>query len=406
MTQRPVAAWLAVIGWIVLIYTTIPFVRQLREAFVARWPAKAIGIGVMLVVAAATVVAIASLRHRRRPLVDVLWLTAVAGVTVLWTQDLMGQPEEAVHFLEYGVLGLLLYRALRLHVPDATVFLAAALAGIIVGTVDEIIQWIVPGRYFDFRDIAINSGASVLVQIVVWRMVPQRLSPVRRESLQLLCRLAAVWILLLIFCVSATPTRLSRGAPYLPGLSATDDALCEYGHLHWVDAKTWFRSRLSLEDLASSDGTRAREVAAILDGSRGAYREFLLSYPSTVDAFAYEARVHIFARDQNLSKARKTTTDPAERGQRVTAAFRENFILESFFPKTIGESSFAWNASEREQIEAAQDPGVVFTSRVGAHLITRITESQLRGLLLAALAILVVCDLSIRRRSRSLPRSG
>ncbi|MBD3871962.1 MAG: VanZ family protein, partial [Acidobacteria bacterium] len=60
----------------------------------------------------------------------------------------MGQPEEAVHFLEYGVLGVLLFRALSTHIHDGSVFAAGALIGILVGIFDEIIQWFVPGRYW------------------------------------------------------------------------------------------------------------------------------------------------------------------------------------------------------------------------------------------------------------------
>lgn len=405
MIRRSITAWLAVVLWIVLIYTTIPFVRQLREAFIARWPAEAIGFGVMLVVLTATVGAIILLRRLQRPRKHVLWLLAVATATLLWTKDLMGQPEEAVHFLEYGVLGLLLYRALSFRVLDTTVFVAAALVGVIVGTVDEIIQWIVPGRYFDFRDIALNGGASVLIQIVIWRMARPSGRPVRLSSFRLPLRLAAVWVLLLVLCISATPSRVPLAAHFLPRLSATHEAICDYGHLHSVDDTTRFRSRLSLEDLASNDDSRAGKVAAILDSSRGSYKEFLLAHPSAEDPFAYEARVHIFTRERNLAKALKSAEGSTAHRDLMTTAFRENLILESFFTATISRSTFAWEPGKRARIEAAQDPHFKFTSRVGAHLITGISEGRLRGLLLGLLAILIVCDLSISRRSRSQPRS-
>ena len=407
MTWCSIKAWLAVALWIALIFSTIPFVRHLREMFVAIWPAEAIGVGVMLIVVAATVAAITALRRLRRPPADVLWLLAAAAATILWTVALMGQPEEAVHFLEYGVLGLLLFRALRLQIHDATVFVAAALAGVIVGTADEIIQWIVPGRYFDFRDIALHGGASVLVQVVVWRMAPPLSLPVSRSSWRLPCRLTAVWILLLVFCVSATPSRVSRAARFLPALGASDSAICDYGHFHEIGNTTRFRSRLTLDDLSANDESRAQEVVALLDASRGAYKEFLLSNPSPEDPFAYEARVHIFARDRRLKEALRAENDSSTHRERMTAAFRENLILETAFGATIGRSSFAWSPRKRAQIEIAQDPEAVYTSRVGAHLITTITESRLRGLLLVFFVALVVCDLvTMRSRSRSRPRAN
>ena len=147
----------------------------------------------------------------------------------------MGQPEEAVHFLEYGVLGVLLYRVFEDRVPDPTVYVAATLTGLLVGTVDEIIQWLVPGRFWDFRDIVLNGGAVALVQIAIWRtrqtttedrqpvllapVVPSRSSPGFAVHL----------------CMAATPQRLNSIAEHLPlpaRLATGIDAICEYGYRH------------------------------------------------------------------------------------------------------------------------------------------------------------------------------
>ena len=96
--------------WIVVIFTTIPFVRSLRKYFVARWPAELIGIGVILVGVVLCTAGLIFLRRRRRrlPVKDAAVLLVVTTVLVIWTWRLMGQPEEAVHFLQYGILGVLL----------------------------------------------------------------------------------------------------------------------------------------------------------------------------------------------------------------------------------------------------------------------------------------------------------
>jgi hypothetical protein len=209
---------LAVALWIGLIYTTIPFVRLVREALVEIIPAKVIGYAVMMAGLAVVAAAIAVLQRSptRFGISDVVWLVGVSVVFLFWTSRLMGAPEEAVHFVEYGVLGMLLYRALDVRVRDWSVFVAAILAGVLVGTVDEIIQWLVPGRYFDFRDIFLNGGAVALAQVVIWRMTSRPTKPVDRSSVRLLCRLAAVEVLLLTFCLAATPQRLARMAEVLP----------------------------------------------------------------------------------------------------------------------------------------------------------------------------------------------
>ncbi len=273
MTQRKLDPRFAATLWIGLIYVSIPFVRRAREAFAARWPAEVIAYAVIAVVLGTAVTAIFILR-RRQPQIgrsDLLWLAGVAAVFVVWTHHLMGQPEEAVHFLEYGVLGVLLYRAFENRVPDPTIYVAVTLTGLLVGTVDEIIQWLVPGRYWDFRDIVLNAGAVALVQIAIWRLFKRPSRSVSRSSRCLMCRLAAAQVLLLTLCMAATPQRLHRIANHLPlpdRLATGVDAICEYGFCHSVDDLTVFRSRLSSAELAavrprpcSSSCSRSRCIA-------------------------------------------------------------------------------------------------------------------------------------------------
>lgn len=76
--------WLAVVLWIGVIFTTIPIVRKMQEALVERWPVEAIGLAVITVIAASTVIASSALHQTRRPLKNGVWILAVATITVLW----------------------------------------------------------------------------------------------------------------------------------------------------------------------------------------------------------------------------------------------------------------------------------------------------------------------------------
>lgn len=405
MTRQRLDPQLAAALWIGMIYATVPFVRAVREAFVARWPAELIAYAVIAVVLGSTVTAIFILRRRQSHIggTDLLWLVGVAAAIVIWTHNLMGQPEEAVHFVEYGVLGVLLYRVFKDRVPDPTVFLAATLAGLLVGTVDEIIQWLVPGRFWDFRDIVLNGGAVALVQIAIWRIVKRPPKPVSRSSLLLLCRLVAVQVLLLILCMAATPQRLNRLAEHLPlpvRLATGIDAICEYGYRHSVDDRTVFRSRLSTAELANSDRDRAPGLALVLDASRGGGGLSRAGISPTGDPFGYEIRVHLFARNRHLSRALVCEAGSPDHRRRMTTAWRENLILEEFFTSTLEHSSYRWGPSRRAEVEAAQDPKEFFVSRAGAHLITRVSEGQLRALMVMLFVALMACDLFLATRSR------
>lgn len=405
MTPREREPWLAAILWIGLVYASIPFVRRVREAFAARFPAEFIAYAVVAVVLGSTVAAFVLLR-RRQPHIggaDLLWLVGVAAAIVVWIRRLMGQPEEAIHFLEYGVLGVLLYRAFADRVPDSTVYLAVTLTGLLVGTVDEIIQWLVPGRFWDLRDIVLNGGAVALVQIAIWRLLKRPSAPVGRSSLRLLCRLAAVLALLFTLCMAATPARLNRLADALPipvRLATGANALCEYGYRHLVDDRTLFRSRLSVEELMRSDRDRAPDLALDLDASRGRGGLTRSNISPTEDPFGYEIRVHLFARDHSLNKALELKPGSPDHRRLMTTAWRENLILEGYFGSTLRQSGYRWDAIQSREIEAAQNQDEIFVSRAGEHLVTRVSEGQLRGLLLALLAVLAVCEAAIAIRSR------
>jgi len=68
---------------------------------------------------------------------------------------------ERFHFLEYGVVAWLFYRAVRPARPpaDLSLFVLPVLAGVLVGVADEGLQWFVPDRTGEVRDIAINLAA-------------------------------------------------------------------------------------------------------------------------------------------------------------------------------------------------------------------------------------------------------
>ena len=98
-----------------------------------------------------------------------------AGYLVLLTAVPM-LPEERLHFLEYGVVAILIYEALLerrtriaesgLTTPTGLAILppvvVAALTTGILGWIDEGIQAFLPNRYYDLRDVAFNATAGML----------------------------------------------------------------------------------------------------------------------------------------------------------------------------------------------------------------------------------------------------
>lgn len=406
----PWRRWLPVVVWTATIWAAIPVMRALQQLFTRFLPKEAIGWFVLAAIAGGAIVAAVAVR-RARGRIDPITVAIIAGtgtVLAVWTVHLWREPAEAFHFVQYGVLGVLLFRALRPVRPDLSSHLAAAVAGLLLGTVDEVLQWLTPGRFWDLRDIVINGSAATLVQPALWRLAPP-VRPLRPRALRLPLALVAAELILLTLCFSATPARLERLADRIPSLAyltTLTNTMAEYGHLHTIPGVGSFRSRLTRAELDELDRTRSADVAAILDRyPPSKYGRFLRDVRPGVDPFVYEARVHIFARDANWAEALKLEPGSPARRRRMTVALREQQILETVFGRTLTASIHATPSGAIEQARAEMDPDLAFTSRAGAHLIVGISEPRLRLLLLAGAALAGLGALALRS-GRTTPATG
>jgi hypothetical protein len=400
-----------VVLWVALIYTTIPFVRRVQSWYDARWDKALIGDAVMIIMVLAGVGAVLGLRRlgRRLKRGAMIWLIAITALYVWWAASLRTVPEEAIHLLEYGVLGSLLYRALRPQIHDFGVFIAAAMIGVFVGTVDEVIQWITPERFYDFRDIFLNSGSCALALVGVSRVEPVPGRPSIGSTRRLL-RLAVSVLLLFTVCLSMTPQRVQRLAQRFPDvtfLQSPANEMSEYGYRHEIPGVGRFKSRLTIRALEVADSTRWAEAAAIIDRYPGhRYAEFFRDYPSHRDPFVYEVRVHMFSRDAHLTRRNEQPEGSDGFIFHATVALREHQILERHFTNTLRNSRYRLATTALDELRRQQDPDLLWTSQAGRHLITWISEAALRVLLLACIVALVAVDVLLGMTSRTRVTGG
>ena len=62
---------------------------------------------------------------------------------------------ERIHFIEYAVLGLLISRTVAVRTLQEIIYTGCLIT--LIGAVDEIIQWFLPNRVGDMRDVFMNS---------------------------------------------------------------------------------------------------------------------------------------------------------------------------------------------------------------------------------------------------------
>jgi hypothetical protein len=400
-------SWCYVGMGVVVIYSTIPLARALRDAVDA-----SVGRDLFLYLVAALVLvgavyAFRNLRRRALPPRAYLWLGLVLmlfGITIYRLREI---PEEAMHVAEYGLLGLLVFRALTHDLRDYAIYPAGALIVGIIGTVDEFIQWALPSRYFDLRDILINFVAGCLAQVAIFAGLRPRLIsgfPARR-SYGRLCYLLAAALALLGAGLQNTPDRVARYAVQHPALLFLLDGqsmMAEYGYLYDDPATGRFRSRFDRERLARLDLERGAEVAGILDRYvRGeGYRPFLAHHSVIRDPYAHEAGVHLYRREYYIDRAREGK-EPV--GWHYLIAYRENQILKDFFPRAIDLSLHRWDAATAMEVSDGADKSLAYESAVSASIITRMSVWQVLWLFVASIAVLLLAG---RRLTRNAPNGG
>jgi VanZ family protein len=159
--------WIAAGTLLLLIYGSTYYVRILLDRLSERgW----LGSSVMAVFAV-TVAVLLVVLVRARPGPLEMGLLAVAAVVYLMLLTRMELPQERIHFVQYGVFSGLVYAALKdrwqgrrpgslFSVRSAELWAVVLTAA--AGWLDEGIQYLVPNRYYDLRDVVFNAIAGAL----------------------------------------------------------------------------------------------------------------------------------------------------------------------------------------------------------------------------------------------------
>jgi VanZ family protein len=365
-----------------LIFITVPFARA-AQVLVTNSVGREFFLYIVAFAAiAGAYAAFNNLRKRKLGLGAYIWLFGVGAIYAIYSYHLRKNPEEAIHFVEYGALSLLVYRALVHRVHDYSVYITAALVVGGVGVIDECIQWLTPARFGDLRDIQINFVAGGLMQVAIAAglrpsIVAQSPSP---PSLRILFLTAALGFFLFGLSLAITPDTTARLTSYVPSLSYLLNkrgvAIVDYGHLYRDPQVGNFRSRFTKDQLVEYDRIRGAGAAKVMDQfiSEDNYKVFQRKYNVIHDPYIHEAGVHLFRRNRYLSRAMSGVANQADL---YHVALHENRILELYFPTALRQSKHEWNEELRIQVEENASKKKGYESPVSRNLITRFSKRQI-----------------------------
>jgi hypothetical protein len=314
-----------------LFVLSAPFMGQLRAALRNAFPGRfvaIVGAAILVALAAALLSAVVRIRARRVVRYGAIVAALIVAAAYSWYSS-TGSPDadavERVHFIEYGVLTFLFYRVWK-QACDLSSFVLPVLAGVIVGTLDEWLQWFIPVRVGEARDVMLN-----LVSILCGLTFGAAVDPPR----------------------SFTPTLLPGSRRAVAHVSASAllvfAAFASAVHLgHLVTDERWgaFRSHYTPDELQvlSADRTERWRTNPPL----------VLKRLSEEDQYMDEGLWHIRRRNAAW-----------EAGDFV-AAWSENGILETYFAPVLDTRSYVTPQPSRwpmPQARAAQEKSTSSTAR-------------------------------------------
>lgn len=286
-------------------------------------------------------------RFRVKSIAQYLWLITCGGVYAFFTLNLSEHPEEAIHFLEYGLLTYFVFNALSHSVRDWTVYISTVCIVSFIGITDEFIQWLLPTRVWDYKDIGLNALAGGIFVLAIWKAIRPGFidKPVQKDSVKILLSILTIVLTYLGICLSNTPDRVHGYTNSVKTLEwlRNEEVMTEFGHKHRDPEIGIFFSRFSKKDLRDFDIRHGGEYGSDLseEYKEKSREEILNVYNVNANPFMHEFIVHVSRRDNYLDEYELTDFEK-DKIELSSFALRENTILQKYFSNTLKTAGLAW----------------------------------------------------------------
>lgn len=292
--------------------------------------------------------------------------------------SLVGETVERVHFLQYGIVVFLFFYSIKEYFPDLNAYLLTFSFSFALSILDEGIQWWVPSRTGEFRDIVINVIAILLsLTCIAFLWKPQSIeNSFSRKGLSPL-------ILLLIFVGAALTLFID---------------IVQIGYLIEDPVVGTFKSRYTAEDLQEKRNTLSYDPQDQIEPlMRVPNREktetrgpSLLEMWKKEDFYRSEAEFHVGARNRLF--ARKDYFE----------AMKENQIIEKYYRPLVENSPVRWSADDIKRvnglIESQEQFRQNYTSSIHKHLWVQIPRVLVWSLFLLFSCVMLFCRWKIRQK--------
>ncbi len=163
MRHKEIGSMLRVLLWtLVAVYTfLLPYLIVVYNAIVKHFSAAIAGkvpLTIIIVMGVIFSIVVLALKKNIKTLILLIPCTIIAWILISFEPN----PNKYIHIPEYVVMSWILFEALSIDYRGRGIFLLVFICGASLGVVDEVMQGILPGRFYGWRDMIMNSAATVI----------------------------------------------------------------------------------------------------------------------------------------------------------------------------------------------------------------------------------------------------
>ncbi|MBD3347417.1 MAG: hypothetical protein GF401_20365 [Chitinivibrionales bacterium] len=233
VTKVDYILWTVITVYIGVIYATLSIVSEVRKFLAERygpdifdniaWVFAAAGVGLFFYV-------LIAFRGRRRLITFAALI--IIGIVYVWYLSTLHYAVEKIHFIQYGLLGILFAHAITRHVHNWVGIFMAVAAVYWAGLGDEAIQWALPGRVGEIRDSITNLFSGLLGSAVYFSLVKNKrirlfIPPAHARFMIVTLGLTTVFTTLFLVTVHGFGAIIERGDPGRIYSSFSENRLAE-----------------------------------------------------------------------------------------------------------------------------------------------------------------------------------
>ncbi len=245
-----------------------------------------------------------------------VWLIVIVGIYIYFL-SIISNVVEQIHLAEYGILTWLYFRPINKRINNVAAYILTWLLVGVIGILDEWVQFYLPSRVGVLPDIYLNLSSSALALILIAKTIRPKLCPLDRSGLRLL------------------GAGVGMGSIILAAFILT---VSDFGFLHKDDETGNFYSHYSIEELIYKNQNLTDSYVQSVKELYPVKMHSYLKNQRTLDKYKMEVLVHVFRRDRYKEKGK------------LLVAYKENLILEKYFPGILHLAGFKWPENKVKKI--------------------------------------------------------